>query len=231
MSSASDTRAHERARGAASIGDVLAGDRSAVRGFVDAVTPVIQARVVRGLLRWRVRSAGRDIRQEVEDMTQDVFSALFAHDGRALRSFDPSRGLSLESFVGLIAERQVASILRSGRRNPWRDVPEELDELESTTESSVAIDALVDSRMALEQLLDRMRAVLSPRGLELFHRLYVDDEPIDGVATTMGMTREAIYAWRSRMGKLLQRLALEAAREGSPIVDGSRHDSTSEDAP
>ena len=60
--------------------DALSGDRKALRELVDALTPVIQARVVRALLRRRGQAAGRDIRQEVEDMTQDVFSALFAHE-------------------------------------------------------------------------------------------------------------------------------------------------------
>jgi RNA polymerase sigma factor (sigma-70 family) len=220
---------------APAIAAALSGDRSAIRALVDRVTPVIQARVVRGLLRRRDARDGRDIRQEVEDMTQDVFGALFAHDGRALRSFDPARGLSLENYVGLIAERQVSSILRSGRRNPWRDVPEDLDEradLEAAaaTPAGPELDTILDSRRALEQLLDRMREVLSPRGLELFQRLYVDEEPIEGVAETMGMTRDAIYAWRNRMGKLLQRLALELAREAPPKGAAGGQPDTPEDA-
>lgn len=186
----------------------LAGDPSALRAFVDAVTPVIQSRVVRGLMR---RAAGerRDLRQEVADMTQDVFAALFAHGGRALRAWDPARGLSLANFVGLVATREVASILRNGRRDPWRDVPGELDELESAAETTPDAEPQLDSRRALERLLDRMREALSPRGLELFQRLYVDEEPIEEVAAQMQMTREAIYAWRNRVGKLLRQLAGE----------------------
>jgi RNA polymerase sigma factor (sigma-70 family) len=181
----------------------LGGDRAALRTFVDGMTPIIQSRVVRALLRRRILAAGRDARQEVEDMTQDVFGALFAHDGRALRAWDPARGLSLANFVGLIAERQIASMLRSGRRNPWRDVPEELDAIEAGTDLVPDAEPQIHSRRTLEALLDRMRSSLSPRGLELFQRLYVDEEPIEDVAKRMQMTREAIYAWRNRVGKLL----------------------------
>ena len=67
------------------------------------------------------------MRQEVEDMTQDVFAMLFAHDGKVLRSWDEERGMGIVGFVGLVAERHVASMMRSGRRNPWKDTPEELD--------------------------------------------------------------------------------------------------------
>lgn len=188
--------------------NALAGDPSALRAFVDAMTPVIQSRVVRGLVR---RAAGerRDLRQEVADMTQDVFAALFAHGGRALRAWDPARGLSLANFVGLVATREVASILRNGRRDPWRDVPGELDELESAADAAPDAEPQLDSRRALTRLLDRMREALSPRGLELFQRLYVDEEPIEEVAARMQMTREAIYAWRNRVGKLLRQFAGE----------------------
>jgi RNA polymerase sigma-70 factor (ECF subfamily) len=189
--------------------NALAGDRRALRAFVEAMSPVVEARAVRALARRRAERAGRDLRQELEDMCQDVFAALFAHDGRVLRSWDATKGLSLSNFVGLVAERQVASILRSGRRNPWRDRPEELDELERA--SDVVPDAApqVESREALEILLDRLRASLSTRGLVLFQRLYVQEEPVDKVAADLGMTRDAVYMWRSRVNKLLAKLALD----------------------
>ena len=193
----------------------LEGDRKALRELVDAMTPIIQARVVRALVRRRSQAAGRDVRQEVEDMTQDVFSALFAHDGRALRAWDPSRGLSLANFVGLVADRQVSSMMRSGRKNPWRDMPEEVDELEAGSETVPDAEPQIQSRRALELLLDRMRSSLSTRGLELFQRLYVDEQPIEEVAKAMNMTREAIYAWRNRVSVILRTFASEIEREGA----------------
>src|SRR5262245_51304251 len=101
----------------------LGGDKGAIRALVAALSPVIQARVARALLRRRAASKARDIRQEVEDLTQEVFVALFADGGRTLREWSPSRGLSLLNFAGLVAEREVASIMRSGRRSPWTEDP------------------------------------------------------------------------------------------------------------
>lgn len=206
--------------------DAIRGDRGALRAFVAAMSPVIQARVVRGLLRRRPAREHRDIRQEVEDMTQEVFGALFAHDARALRAWDPERGLSLANFVGLIADRQVVSILRSNRRNPWQDVPEELDDLERGTDPVASAAPQLESRRTLELLLDRMREALSPRGLELFQRLYVDEEPIEEVAQVMGMTRDAVYAWRNRVTKIVQRFAAEIRDDGSLDVPASRRNSS-----
>lgn len=200
----------------------LAGDRAALDALVRALTPIIQARVVRGLARWRRLASGRDARQEIGDMTQDVFAALFAHDGRALRAWAPERGLSLANFVGLVAERHVASMLRSGRRNPWRDIPEERDRLDEEPEGAPLPADVVGSRQELERLLDRLRESLSPRGLELFHRLYVREEPVDEVGAALAMTREAIYAWRSRVTKLLATLAAEMAEDAASDRAGSR---------
>jgi len=193
----------------ATLREAIDGDRVAIRAVVTALTPVVQARVVRGLLRRRPAREGRDIRQEVDDMMQEVFAALFAHGGR-------DRGLSLENFVGLIAERQVVTILRSQRRNPWRDVPEELDALEPRAIPDEGGAPGIESRSSLELLLDRLREALSPRGLELFQRLYVEEEPVEEVARSMSMTREAIYAWRNRVSKVLAGLAGEI-RDGAPL--------------
>jgi RNA polymerase sigma-70 factor (ECF subfamily) len=189
--------------------DALAGDRRAIRAFVSAMSPIIEARIARALARRKEQRAGRDLRQEVEDMTQDVFASLFAHDGRVLRTWDARKGLSLANFVGLVTERQVASILRSGRRNPWRDHPEELDEIERAADVVPDVLPQLESREELAALLDRLRASLSPRGLVLFERLYVGEEPVDVVAADLGMTRDAVYMWRSRVNKLLATFVLD----------------------
>ena len=66
---------------------VLAGDRGKVRAFVDRVTPVIQARVARLLLKHYRAAANDRIREEVADLSQEVFVALFAEKGRVLRGW------------------------------------------------------------------------------------------------------------------------------------------------
>src|SRR5438477_652075 len=97
----------------------LAGERSAVRELVAAFTPVIQARAARALVRGRGGGRGRDPRQELGDLVQDVLLLLFRDDERILRAWRPERGLSLLNYVGLVAEREVRQIAESGRRSPW----------------------------------------------------------------------------------------------------------------
>ena len=188
----------------------LSGEPSAARELVRLLAPVVQARVARVLVRRRGAS-GRDVRQEVPDLAQEVFAALFADGGRALRAWDAGRGLSLPGFCGLVAEREAASILRSGRRSPWTETATELDDLEKSLEHVRPAEAVLATREQLDLVVDRLREALSPRGLELFQRLVVDEEPVASVCEATGMTADAVYAWKSRIGKLVRKLASEVA--------------------
>lgn len=191
----------------------LSGDAKAARALVNAFTPVIQARVSRALLRRLGAARARDPRQEVEDFTQEVLLVLFANDGKVLRAWEPTRGLSLLNFVGLVAQHEVASIMRSGRRRPWNEEPTEPDSLEATTGPSEDSEARVASREVLGQLLDRLRDQLSPLGLHLFEVLVVERRPVASVCEDNNMSADAVYAWRSRLVRLARKIVADIESE------------------
>ncbi len=195
----------------------LAGDEPALNRFVRTLTPVIQSRVARGLLLRRTgTAAGRNVRQEVEDLTQEIFLVLFAEEGRVLRGWQPERGLSLLNFVGLVAERQTASILRSGKRSPWKEDPtlaEDMDQASSAPEHGP--EEIVASREQLKLLLHRLTAELSPLGRQLFDLLFLRELPLEEVTRRTGMSPDAVYAWRSRLRRLARRL-LDEPSENHP---------------
>ncbi len=175
------------------------------------LTPVVQARVARGLLLRRQRAAaGRDVRQEVEDFTQEVFLALFDDDGRVLRSWNPERGLSLLNFVGLVAERQTVSILRNGKRSPWKEDPTLAAELDGEVPEP-GPERAAASRETLRLLLGRLREELSPLGRHLFELIFLRELPVKEVVGQTGMTSEAVYAWRSRLRGRARRILSEKA--------------------
>jgi RNA polymerase sigma-70 factor (ECF subfamily) len=188
------------------IAQALDGDRQAMQQLVERLLPVVQAEVGFALVRG-ARIESRDPRQEVRDFVQ-----LLARRGKVLRSWDPARGRSLESFVRLVARRQVAAILRSGRRNPWADKHVAGDELEASVASDAPTVRRVESAEQLEQLLARLGERLDERGMLLFRMLYVEERGVEEVMDTAEMTRDAVYAWRSRFRKLVASLAAE----GSP---------------
>lgn len=185
----------------------LAGEAAGVRELVERLSPVISKRVAATL--WK-RTRKRNIPQEVDDIAQEVLLSLFQSDGKTLRSWDPARGMSLDRFVGMVAQHLTISILRNGRTSPWRDEPiepgrlEEMDTWDAMTPESVTI-----SRQSLQVLLDRVRAALSPRGLVLFQRIVVDAEPLDAIMADEGLSQAAAYQWKCRLLQTLRSLATD----------------------
>jgi RNA polymerase sigma-70 factor (ECF subfamily) len=192
----------------AQVAHALDGDRQAMQALVDRLLPVVQVEVGYALVRGS-RTEARDARQEVRDFVQDVFVALLAGRGKVLRSWDPERGRSLDSFVRLVARRHVASILRSGRRSPWTDKPVAGDELERSVAGEAGTARHAESNEQLERVIARLGERLDERGMLLFRLLYVEERSVEEVMQTTDMTRDAVYAWRSRFRKLIGSLATE----------------------
>lgn len=191
----------------------LNGDEAALNELVELLTPVLQARVARILLRHGHHSAPRNLRDEVQDMTQEMFLLLFADHAKILRSWNPDRGLSLENFAGLVAERQVTSILRSSKRNPWREDPTLSDELDDRAPEPDPEESAA-SRDELHALLERLREDLTPEGWHLFDLIFLQELNVEQTSEETGKGPEAVYAWRSRLRRLArQRLA--EIRQGS----------------
>jgi RNA polymerase sigma factor (sigma-70 family) len=168
------------------------GDRRAAEALAERLLPVVQKRVAWVLSR---KAAGR--REDVLDYTQDALVRLFEQEGRILKTWDPARGASLETFAGLVAEREVLTALRSGRRSAWREDPTLDVELERKVEGPDLEERLGD-RAVLERLLDHLEVELTPRARGLFVSLYVEDQAPEEVAARYGMSLNALYSWRSR---------------------------------
>ncbi|MGK3990474.1 sigma-70 family RNA polymerase sigma factor [Sorangium sp. So ce136] len=184
----------------------LGGDVQSTRAMIAALMPVIHARVGRALL----RRCARFERDRKDDLVQDVFVELLRDGSRALRAWDPARGLSLANWVGLIADQRVAAALRGFRRRldsaalPLDDAPE------GSARSADDPEATVLARDQIERHLGLIRAELSPLGLELFEALIVDEEPIASVCARTGMSASAVQAWSSRLRRRLAALVAGA---------------------
>lgn len=150
-------------------------------------------------------------------MVQEVFLALLADEGRLLRQWDPDRGAGLRGFVKLVARQQVWSILRTGRRSPWAEDPTEGEHLSRAMDAASTGAPPADARLAsadtLRRLMALIRAHMDTRSVVLFERLYVEERSVEAVCEEFQMSRDALYAWRTRMKRRLKgfRAQLEQA--------------------
>lgn len=144
-------------------------------------------------------------------MVQEVFVALLENDGKILRAWDPSKGRSLKSFTKLVARHQVVSILRSQRRSPWKEDPTPVEELNLREPQSP--ERRVAQADQAHQLLGALRGELSTRSMMMFEGLYVEERTVEEICEEFEISRDAVYAWRSRLkrrvAKLKTKLGLE----------------------
>lgn len=182
----------------------LSGDARALTRLVEVLTPVIQARVARTLLCRSRRSA--NLREEVQDLTQEAFLALLVNEKRELRRWRPERGLSLENFVGLIAQRRTFDFMRSDRRNAWKEEPAPDEDLDLAVDQPDPRRIFI-SKEQLDLLLERLSEKLSPFGLLMFEVLFIADLSTEDVMAATGLSRAAVDAWRSRLRRLARKLS------------------------
>ena len=193
-----------------------AGDAGAARRLVVSLQPVVLNRVSR--VAGRSRGSGGARGEQVEDLAQEVFAFLFGDGARALRAWDGGRGLSFLNFVGLLAERRAISIVRQVGGGGIRTLEDPLDEelLDRQPEPGPGPEPSALSREVLALLLDRLRLAVSPLGMHLFELLYVEERAVEEVVATCQMSSDAVYAWRSRLRKLVTRLAAEILDDKQP---------------
>jgi len=192
----------------------IAGDPEALRALVGQLAPVVRLRAARALSRTHtVVRQRRCVRQEVDDLVQEVFVTLFDREARALRGWDAARGTPLAGYVAVVADNTIASLLRSGRRRPWRDdvSGDEDDGVQGLASDRPPPEAHAVTRQLCGRLLDRMEAELSPRAMSLFVALVVDERSVADVCRETGMTADAVYAWRSRLGRVARRIGEDLA--------------------
>ncbi len=198
-----DAQSHSSHR--ALVRRAIEGDAAAMRGLVSLLRPAIQAEVAWTLQRFAPHGRGRDPRQELADMVQEVFLSLIDNEGRILVAWDPTRGRSLLSFVRLVARHQVVSRLRSNRRCPWTEEPTPLELMDF--EPAPSLEAQVANADEARQVVGLLREELSTRSMLMFEGLYVEERSVEEVCEEFGLSKDALYAWRSRMKRRLQKIA------------------------
>jgi len=190
---------------------VLSGDRRASELLATRLMPIIQKRIAEVLRRKRTHAS----RNDLLDYVQRTLECLWDRDFYVLRRWDPAIG-GPEPYVAKVAERLTLSILRSGRLSGWREDPTESEAFE-TGEGGEDLESSIMNRELLEIVLDRLTEELSPRHMELFSALFVDERKVEDVSQQFQMTPAAIYSWKNRVRTLLRSLLAELRLEQARV--------------
>lgn len=180
------------------IDEALAHSGPAWAQLVRRLMPVIQARTRRWL--WRVGGGAA----EVEDLAQQVWLRLLEAEGRALRAYDPERGMSLEGYVGLVAEREAGNLLAMGRaqKRGGGRVTAEADAGLNTGDPRTGPEAAATQRNTLGALLAHLDTALPVRGQLVLRLLYVDGHAPPEAAAALGVSLQVVHNWQHRIREL-----------------------------
>jgi RNA polymerase sigma-70 factor (ECF subfamily) len=156
-------------------------------------------------------------REEIEDLCQDVFLALFDQDARKLRQYQGRNGCSLASWIRVVANRLTIDRLRREGRTVSLDDP-------NNVETSRVREAHPDAKPGPEPQVEEAQRAAKVREMigqlptkdQLFVQLfYFQGLPIEEVAQTIGITTNAAYVRKMRLHEKLRRLA--SARFGAEL--------------
>lgn len=194
----------------------LTGGRHQLNALVSFLMPVVQLRISRVLSTAAGASRRRNLREEVEDMSQEVFATLFDNDAKVLRAWSPDRGLSLRNFVGMVARRKAHAILSVRKRNPWYEEPIEDSVVERALPEAADAEGSLAAKQIIATAMARLEAEQSERGKHIAGLIFKDGLDNAEVVAATGLKTDAVYQWRSRLTRALRKhIDTLMAEEGS----------------
>ena len=137
---------------------------------------------------------------DVAEIRGQLYLSLVTHDHAKLRSFDPSRGSRLSSYIGMLAIHCAYDWLRSVRREPQREALAAAEDL--TAETPDPFEATAQAERA--ELAARVMAGFSERD-RVFAALYFGEgmEPHE-IARSMKISVKTVYSKKHKIQSKLE---------------------------
>ena len=196
-------KARSRDRGDESelLAGLIVGEPSAWREFNERYSRL----VYRCITRVTARFAGVVGPDDVREIYATLSLGLLANDKRKLRSFEPSRGNKLGSWLGMLAIHTAYDYLRGLRREPRRG---------SLAEAELVSSELPDpyeSRLAHERakILAELLSGFSERDREFITLYFGEGMEPERIATLMHISVKTVYSKKHKIRSRLETLLSE----------------------
>ncbi len=175
----------------------ISGDKAQWDIFVEKYNQLIYHAIFKTL---RQYTGGGDHTEDVNDLFQEVFTALCADTCKKLRAFDPDKGCSLPSWLRMITVRITIDHLRKSR-------PETSLDAVTTSPSQDGIEGEMigeESRSTLKKLLEN----LPSQDKLLMELSCIQELPSQETARILNITIENLYTRKNRILGKLKKIAL-----------------------
>jgi DNA-directed RNA polymerase specialized sigma24 family protein len=185
---------------------LISGDRATNHRFVREIGLCLERVVRRLIARYGVPQ------HEAGDLLQDLFTDLIEHDWRAVRAWRPDGGRTLPGFLGVFARLRTIDRLRQrGHTIPVDDV-----ELYTVAERYVQATSLpVELGICLERIVERLRRTCTADEWRFFERGIVEEAPAEELVREFEVSRDAVFARRTRMREWLRQLRVEVCGDAT----------------
>ncbi len=180
---------------------LLANRADAWRELIQRFGPIMQARIRRIICRF----PGLVSLDEVEDVYSNLLVALNARDMHKLRCYEPGRGRSLASWLGMLASHSAWDYLRSVQRRRSTQATSDVENLP-------CVFGCPEESLLQEQRrtwVSSLLADLSDRDRDFVRLYYMDGEEAEDVAASMNISVKTVY---TKKHKIQARLASEVQR-------------------
>jgi RNA polymerase sigma-70 factor, ECF subfamily len=151
-------------------------------------------------------------RDDLDDLTGDVWLALLRDDMRKLRQYDAARGFRIASFLGLVATNVTIDHLRARQAEaaPLDEVVEDYASLraEAPRDLVEAREEAELARAALEQLSGDERAFV----VDCFR----EERSPEELARALGVTTNTVYSRKFKIREKLQKIV--RSLDGAPVA-------------
>jgi RNA polymerase sigma factor (sigma-70 family) len=173
----------------------VAGDKASWNIFVKHYSKLIYHSIYKTL---RVNSSPTDP-DDINDLFQEMFASICADKCKKLRMFDPCKGVSLSSWLRMIAVRMTIDHLRKQRSTA------SLEDLFTEPSRDGGQEMHVDEESL--RCLGGVLGELSDKDKLLIELFYFKELPPDEIACILNISVGAIYTRKNRVIEKMKQIA------------------------
>jgi RNA polymerase sigma-70 factor (ECF subfamily) len=187
---------------AAFVARLLVDESSAWREFNAVYAAPLHRAIGRILSRFGAVTGSDDVRE----VYAKLCLGLIARDKQKLRSFDPTRGARLGSWLTRMAMQATYDHLRRIKRSP---IDARVEAFETASERPDAHQELWERQRA--RIVAQVVSSLSEREREFFALYFGQDLPPETIAERMGISVATVYTKKHKLERRLAELVAEQA--------------------